>query len=179
MGKGEPCVRTAFPQTSLSLKGRGTAAQPQGEGILGRGKTPDELLRNAKALRTNMTEAEARIWSRLRAGRLKGHKFRRQVSFSADYIADFVCPAVKLIVEVDGSQHADQTTYDERRTRFFETQGYRVIRFWNNDVLARTEDVLTAILAAIEDPPLPAATRLSLSPLGRGSENLLPEGEGV
>jgi very-short-patch-repair endonuclease len=161
-------MRTAFPQTSLSRKGRGTAAQPQGEGILGRGKTPDELLKKAKSLRRNMTEAEARIWSRVRAGRLNGHKFRRQVSFSADYIADFVCPAVKLIVEVDGSQHADQTTYDERRTRFFEAQGYRVIRFWNNDVLARTEDVLTAILATMEDSPLPGASCLFLPPEGEG-----------
>ncbi|MFM2409404.1 MAG: hypothetical protein RL481_232 [Pseudomonadota bacterium] len=158
-------MRTAFPPSSLSLKGRGTAAKPQGEGILGRGKTPDDLLRNAKALRTNMTDAEARIWSCVRAGRLKGYKFRRQAAFSANYVADFVCPNAKLIVEVDGSQHADQAAYDERRTRFFESQGYRVIRFWNNDVLARTEDVLKAILAAIEDSPLLARDARLSSPL--------------
>jgi very-short-patch-repair endonuclease len=165
MDQGQPGVRTAFPKSSLSLKGRGTAAQRQGEGVLGRGKVPKALLDNAKSLRSNMTEAEKRLWTRLRAGRLNGYKFRRQVAFSANYVADFVCPAAKLIVEIDGSQHAERIAYDERRTRFFESQGYRVIRFWNNDALAKTDNVLSTILAAIEDAPLLARDARLSSPL--------------
>ena len=166
MGDGQPGVSEAFPKT-LSLKGRGTAAQQQGEGVTRRGKTPQDLLIRAKSLRTNQTAAEANLWSRLRAGRFHGLKFRRQVPFSADYVADFVCPSAKLIVEVDGSQHADQAAYDALRTRFFEGQGYRVIRFWNNQVLGEMDAVLRAVLAATS-LPLPAASQLSLPPEGEG-----------
>jgi very-short-patch-repair endonuclease len=170
-------VTTAFPP-SLSLEGRGTAAKRQGEGVRGRGKTPELLLARAKELRINMTEAEDKLWSRLRAGRFHGLKFRKQVAFSANYIADFVCPKAKLIIEADGSQHADQVTYDTRRTLFFEAQGYRVLRFWNNDILARTESVMDAILAAVEDSPLPGANAPVPLPLReRGAENPLPKGE--
>ena len=149
-------------------QGGGTAAQRQGEGLSRRGKTPDRLLAYAKTMRKEPTEAEDRLWSSLRASRLGGWKFRHQVAFSADYIADFVCPTGKLIVEVDGSQHGEQVDYDASRTRFFETQGYRVLRFWNNDVLARTNAVLDAILAALTTP-LPGASRLSLPPEGEGN----------
>jgi very-short-patch-repair endonuclease len=124
-------------------------------------------LSKAKSLRANQTEAEDKLWSCLRAGRLQGLKFRRQVPFSADFVADFVCPSMKLIVEVDGSQHADQAEYDAMRTRFFEGQGYRVIRFWNNQVLGEMEAVLRAVLAATS-LPLPGASRLSLPPEGEG-----------
>jgi very-short-patch-repair endonuclease len=159
-------VSEAFP-SSLSLKGRGTGAQRQGEGVTRRGKTPEDLLSHAKNLRTSQTEAEAKLWSRLRAGRFNGLKFRRQVPFSADYVADFVCPAAKLIIEVDGSQHVDQLAYDALRTRFFEGQGYRVIRFWNNQVLGDLDAVLRAVMAATS-LPLPGASRLSLPPEGEG-----------
>jgi very-short-patch-repair endonuclease len=156
-------VRTAFP-SSLSLKGRGTGAKRQGEGVLGRGKTPKEMLDRARQLRSNQTEAEAKLWSRLRAGRFYGLKFRRQVAFSANYFADFVCPSARLIIELDGSQHAERTDYDERRTRFFEGEGYRVIRFWNNEVFLNMEGVLTAIHAAVT-PPLPGRCATGSSPL--------------
>jgi very-short-patch-repair endonuclease len=129
-----------------------------------RGKTPDALLTNARSLRANQTEAEAKLWSRLRAGRLQGLKFRRQALFSADFVADFVCPLAKLIIEVDGSQHADQANYDAMRTRFFEGQGYRVIRFWNNQVLGDLDAVLAAVLAATS-LPLPARFASCPSPL--------------
>jgi very-short-patch-repair endonuclease len=132
-----------------------------------RGKTPQALLSKAKSLRANQTEAEDKRWSRVRAGRLQGLKFRRQVPFSADFVADFVCPSAKLIVEVDGSQHADQAEYDAMRTRLFERQGYRVIRFWNNQVFGEIDAVLAAILAATS-LPLPGAARLSLPPEGEG-----------
>lgn len=155
MGEAEPRVNEQH-SSPLSLQGRGTGAQRQGEGPLRRGKTPDLLLQRARAMR-------------LRAGRLNGAKFRRQVAIG-NYIADFVCPAAKLIVELDGSQHADQQGYDARRTRFLVGEGYRVIRFWNHDVLKSCSDVLEAILQHVDvASPLPGALRLSLSPSGRGA----------
>ena len=102
---------------------------------------------HSKALRQSMTEAEQRLWSRLRAGRLNGHKFRRQVPIGP-YVVDFLCVSERLIIEADGSQHNDDV--DRARTRFLEAQGYRVIRFWNNAILAETDGVMAAILAAVE-----------------------------
>jgi very-short-patch-repair endonuclease len=122
----------------------------------------------ARSLRSNQTEAEVKLWARLRAGRLNGLKFRRQIAFSADYIADFVHAKSKLIIELDGRQHVDQQSYDDRRSQFFESQGYRVIRFWNNDVFNAMDGVLEAILAAASSAPLPGASRLSLPPEGEG-----------
>ena len=103
---------------------------------------------HAKPLRANMTEAERKLWFRLRDRRLGGHKFRRQVIIDP-FIVDFLCVERKLIVEVDGSQHGDEA--DAKRTAFLERQGYRVIRFWNNDVLRDIEAVLAGILAAFEE----------------------------
>ena len=163
MGKAEPSVRSAFP-SSLSLKGRGTAAQRQGEGVCGRGKTPDLLLERTRQLRVSQTEAEAKLWSKLRAGRFQGYKFRRQVAFSANYIVDFVCSKQKLIIELDGSQHGDQLAYDQKRTCFFESQGYRVLRFWNNVVVQDMAGVLDAIYDALSSP-LPARFASCPSPL--------------
>src|SRR6266849_6079578 len=79
-----------------------------------------------------------RLWSRLRRKQLEGFRFRRQHPLGP-YVVDFFCPEAKLVVEVDGGQHADD---GETRTRWIEAQGYRLIRFWNNDVLANTEGVL-------------------------------------
>ncbi len=159
----------AFSKNSLSLKGRGTAAQRQGEGVRGRGKTPELLLQRSRELRIKSTEAEQKLWSRLRAKRLQDLKFRRQVAFSQNYIADFVCPSAKLIVELDGSQHAEQAAYDARRTQFFELQGYRVLRFWNNDVFGNFDGVLEAIVNASKSP-LPARDASCPSPReGEGS----------
>ena len=115
-----------------------------------------------------MTDAERLLWSRLRANQL-GFKFRRQHEI-AGYIVDFVCNERKLIVELDGSQHLDQRAYDERRTHTLESLNFRVLRYWNNQVLTELEDVLAAIGAALADrlPPHP-------NPLprqrGRGSRN--------
>ncbi|MBY0520316.1 MAG: endonuclease domain-containing protein [Sphingomonas sp.] len=178
MGEKEPGVT---PRDS-SLHGGAVAAGPlptgeragahcaPGEGPPRRGKTPAIFLDRSRALRRDATEAEALLWSRLRAGRMQGWKFRRQVPIGP-YIADFICSKAKLVLELDGSQHADQVAYDTRRTAFLVAQGYRVRRFWNNDVLHRIDSVLTAILAALDEPPLPGASRLSLSPAGRG-ENM-------
>ena len=79
-----------------------------------------------------------------------GVTFRRQHAVG-NYIPDFCSPKAKLIIELDGSQHLEQEEYDEERTKYLESLGYRVIRFWNNDVLKRVEDVILAITYAMED----------------------------
>ena len=102
----------------------------------------------ARKLRSTMTDAERVLWSRLRDRRLEGFKFRRQVPL-AGFVADFACLDVKLIVEVDGSQHLDEMESDQRRTEKLGELGFHVLRFWNDDVLARTDDVLEAIRLAL------------------------------
>ena len=104
--------------------------------------------RNARALRANQTEAESRLWQRLRDRQLAGVKFRRQAPVGP-YIADFICLAAKLIVEIDGGQHAESAEADAARTAWLEGQGFRVLRFWNNDAMANTDGVLEEILAAL------------------------------
>ena len=113
-------------------------------------KTP--LLPLARTLRTNLTDAERLIWRHLRAGRFAGHKFKRQQPLGS-YIVDFVCFEAMLIVELDGGQHADQVTEDAERSAWLESQGFRVLRFWNNDVLSNTEGVLERVLAALSPSP--------------------------
>ena len=98
----------------------------------------------ARSLRREQTDAERALWRELRSRRLEGFKFKRQVSLGS-YIADFMCFECGLIVELDGSQHLEQVDYDERRTRWLAAQGYRVLRFWNIDVLLSIEDVSAQI----------------------------------
>jgi very-short-patch-repair endonuclease len=114
----------------------------------------------ARTLRTNMTDAERRLWSILRGDQM-GVRFRRQLAIEKRYIADFCAPEIGLIVEVDGGQHVGSTA-DADRTTFLETAGYSVLRFWNNDVLASPETVGEAIhrhvieaLAERTSPPTP------------------------
>ena len=107
----------------------------------------------ARKLRKNSTDAERRLWSRLRHRGVAGHRFRRQ-SPIGPYVVDFVCPEKSLVIEVDGGQHAEREAYDFERTQWLESQGYRVLRFWNNDVLNDTEVVLEVIFSALRaDPP--------------------------
>ena len=108
----------------------------------------------ARQLRVDATDAEARLWLHLRNRMLGGFTFRRQFPVVL-FIADFLCAERKLIVELDGSQHADNRA-DERRTRFLELRGYRVIRFWNPDVLSNTEGVLEMILLELRKAPHPS-----------------------
>jgi len=110
-------------------------------------------LANAKHMRRNGTDAERRLWSVLRAKRLSDWKFRRQQPVDNRYIVDFVCFSARLIVEADGSQHADSAS-DAERDAWLKQQGFRILRFWNNDILTNPDGVATAILAALE-PPLP------------------------
>ena len=104
--------------------------------------------RHARELRPNQTEAEARLWRVLRDRQLVGAKFRRQAPLGP-YIADFACLAAKLIVELDGGQHADNEEADAERTTWLVGRGFRVLRFWNNDVLANSDGVLEEILVAL------------------------------
>jgi len=104
----------------------------------------------ARHLRRNATDAERVLWNRLRRNQLNGHHFRRQVPIGA-FVADFTCASKKLIVEVDGGQHAERAAADAIRTRYLEKEGYRVLRFWNNDVLCNTDGVVETILAALQE----------------------------
>lgn len=97
-----------------------------------------------------MTGAEKRLWSHLRDRRLGGFKFRRQHP-EGPFVLDFACTEHRLAVEADGGQHADSVA-DARRTAFLESRGWRVLRFWNNDVLANADGVLDAIVRALHEP---------------------------
>ena len=116
--------------------------------ILEQGKQMHALKERAQFLRRNQTDAEKLLWQRLRGRNLLGKKFYRQFVI-APYIVDFICRELKLIVELDGGQHMDNRELDIARTRYLETQGYQVIRFWNNQVFEEMEGVLTALTLAL------------------------------
>jgi very-short-patch-repair endonuclease len=127
-------------------------------------RTQANVLRR-RSLRREPTDAEARLWYFVRNRRLSGMKFRRQHPLGG-YFVDFVCLERRLVVELDGGQHALRQVYDGRRTAVLERLGFRVIRFWNDDVLLRTEGVLDAVLAALVDASHPDAPLTpTLSPL--------------
>ena len=107
--------------------------------------------RRARRLRRNSTDAEDILWYALRA-LTPQFKIRRQHPIG-NYIADIAIPAYRLVVEIDGGQHASAIDSDAQRTRELNARGYRVIRFWNNDVLRNLDGVLETIIAAIEAPP--------------------------
>jgi very-short-patch-repair endonuclease len=112
--------------------------------------TREELLARAKWMRANPTEAERRLWSMLRDKRFSGYKFKRQVVIDW-YIADFVNFDQRVIVEADGSQHAE-SAYDERRDAHLQFQAFTVLRFWNNDILRNVEGIPQAIWNALQNP---------------------------
>ena len=105
----------------------------------------------ARQLRQNSTDAEKHVWYLLRGKRLNGYKFKRQVPVG-QYIVDFICMQEKLIIELDGGQHTHAEIYDQNRTRFLNSKGYRVLRYWNHDVFKETETIVSAILEALENP---------------------------
>jgi very-short-patch-repair endonuclease len=104
-------------------------------------------IERARELRRNDTDAEARLWNALRARRLGGWRWKRQAPWGP-YFLDFLSIEARLVVEVDGSQHAGQVDYDARRTRYIERSGLRVLRFWNHEVLTNRDGVCVTILAA-------------------------------
>ena len=110
--------------------------------------------KTARELRASATEAERLLWRHLRRLDLKGSHFRRQVPIGP-YFVDFACMAARLVIEVDGSQHGDSDNVlrDDKRTAWLEAEGYRVLRFWNNDVMQRTASVLEQVYAAIHGSP--------------------------
>jgi very-short-patch-repair endonuclease len=116
-----------------------------------------------------MTMAERKVWSILRMGQMNGFRFRRQVPIG-HYIVDFACHDARLVIEIDGGQHDLESPDEIRRTRFIEREGYRVIRFWNNDVLSNLEGVYGVIIGALAQRH-PHLT----SPIeGEGHESILP-----
>ncbi|MDD2915662.1 MAG: endonuclease domain-containing protein [Gallionella sp.] len=107
------------------------------------------LLDNAKALRSNLTDAEQKLWYHLRAHRFMGRKFKRQKPMGR-YVVDFVCLEEKLIIELDGGQHSESVEYDQVRDSWLRSEGYTVLRFWNNELLNEMEGVLERIMFAVD-----------------------------
>jgi very-short-patch-repair endonuclease len=120
---------------------------------------PSRTLEHARKLPTITTDAEQKLWHHLRASRFNGLKFRRQHPIPP-YIVDFYCEAMKLVVELDGSQHNEDV--DATRTRFLESRGLKILRYWDNEVLRDTEAVLEAIWNAVD------IRTLAPTPLPRG-----------
>jgi adenine-specific DNA-methyltransferase len=121
-----------------------------------------QKLRNrARELRQHQTDVEAKLWLRLRDRQLCGVKFRRQHPIGP-YIVDFCCPDRCLVVELDGGHHAEQILVDQKRTRFLELAGYRVVRFWDHEVLRQMDAILEEIVRILSNP------HPSLSLKGRG-----------
>lgn len=117
----------------------------------------DKYLKDRRRLlRKNQTDAESKLWSRLRRKQFQSEKFFRQYSVGP-YILDFYCPKRRIAIELDGGQHMEPTQKqdDAERTRFLRSQGIQVIRFWNNDVLKNTEGVLAIIGEAFSNPSQP------------------------
>ncbi len=112
--------------------------------------TTTPLTAIARVLRAASTEAEQRLWYHVRARRLGGFKFRRQLAIGR-YVADFACIDQRVVVELDGGQHAEREQVDLERTRFLNERGFRVLRFWNDQVLRDTELVLAVILEALRE----------------------------
>ncbi|MBP9798944.1 MAG: endonuclease domain-containing protein [Sterolibacterium sp.] len=177
-GKASPSPPTHLPLVGDGSKAHseavflpaqsGAALLPSPASGRGAGGEGDSLLNRAKSLRSHQTDAEQRLWYHLRAHRFNGLKFKRQKPIGP-YIVDFVCHAPCLVIELDGGQHVDQTTYDRKRDTYLQAQGFAVLRFWNNQALTETDAVLDAIrlkvleLSTLSPSPSPAS--------GRGEKN--------
>ena len=127
----------------------GSIGGGQGGGPLHKRTTP-KTFAHAKELHRNPTPAETKLWAQLRAHRMGNVHFRNQHAIG-NYVVDFCAPRKKLIIELDGSQHLEQEEYDTERTTVLESKGYRILRFWNNDVLNNLDAVLKVIWSALRD----------------------------
>ncbi len=110
-----------------------------------------QLKRFARGMRNSPTDAEYILWQHLRTRSLDGHRFVRQYVID-EAIVDFACPNAKLAIELDGGQHDEQRGRDELRTRRLNRAGYRVIRFWNNEITTNIEGVLETISQSLKQP---------------------------
>ena len=117
-----------------------------------KGRTNQNILRPKlqRRLRNNMTDAEQRLWRFLRRKQMSDFKFRRQHPFG-DYIIDFVCLEIMLAVEVDGGQHNERLAEDTARTEYLKRAGFRVLRFWNNEVMSEIDSVTAAIWCVLQE----------------------------
>ena len=106
-------------------------------------------INNAKQMRSKMTKEEVKLWNVIRAKRFYGYKFKRQVLIG-NYIVDFLCPEKMLVVEIDGGQHSENVDYDNIRTEYLKNNGYRVLRFWNNDIWDNFEGVCYRLKEVLE-----------------------------
>ena len=120
----------------------------------------DRIRLRARALRHNATDAEKLLWHRIRMWQVESCKFRRQQPLGT-YIVDFVCLEKRIVVELDGGQHAEQNEYDSKRDAWLRDQGFTVLRFWNHDVLQKIESVADKIYQTVKSTPF-----LSPSPQG-------------
>ncbi|HEY0148533.1 MAG TPA: DUF559 domain-containing protein [Allosphingosinicella sp.] len=122
----------------------------------------------AQSLRNNATDCERLLWFELRQRRFGAHKFSRQIPVGP-FVADFVCRRARLVAELDGGQHSANVEADARRTCFLESAGYRVIRFWNHDILENMDGVLQVVGVAFEAGPPPGPL-----PAGEGGKSATP-----
>ena len=160
--------RRCKPSPQPSPFGRGSKSPPPFRGRVRVGvlqpaipmtNKTSPILHHARRMRHEPTKSERLLWKKLRGRQLGGCKFRRQHPI-APYIVDFYCAQTKLIIELDGDIHAYQEAYDAERTAYLKTQGYLVIRFWNNQVFQEMDGVLNAILDACDSPsPQPSPQR--------------------
>jgi very-short-patch-repair endonuclease len=112
-------------------------------------RSTPKILHQAGELRKQTTPAEKKLWAYLRLMREDGVRFRRQHAIGS-FITDFCAPRKNLVIELDGSQHLEQEEYDNERTKYLESQGYKVIRFWNNDVMNNIDGVIKEIMSTLE-----------------------------
>lgn len=115
-----------------------------------RERKSEKLLSRARGMRRQASDAEALLWRHLRNRQMLGYKFRRQAVIEP-HIVDFACLEAKLVIEADGGQHAGQVGYDARRSARLEAMGYKVLRFWNHQILVETDTVLERIASELLD----------------------------
>ena len=112
----------------------------------------------ARNLRKNQTDAERMLWHHLRNRQLPGLKFRCQVPIGP-YIVDFLCHSLTIVIELDGSQHMNNMTYDDRQTQFIASKGFEIIRYWNNELLSQTSTVLESLILSQRERGLDAGEK--------------------
>ena len=150
-----------------------TRRRRAGEGLSAIDKAYDlTRTQHSRSLRNNATPAERKLWNSLKNRQLNGVRFNRQVVIRP-YICDLVARSAKLVIEIDGGQHGDATSYDRKRTEFLEAKGYRVLRFWNNEVIENIEGVVIRIGEALKLPP-PARAGGVDSPKASGGRMVPP-----